>query len=70
VAELLKHFSIRDFIDFHKQKYASQNLLITVPQAITYFADAEESEDPICLKKQTWGNVQEFIQLKVSEYLK
>ncbi len=70
VAELLKHFSIRDFIDFHKQKYASQNLLITVPQAITYFADAEESEDPICLKKQTWVNVQEFIKLKVSEYLK
>jgi len=53
IAELLKHFSIDDFIQFHKEKYASQNLLITVPQAITYYTDAEESEDPVSLKKQT-----------------
>lgn len=69
VAELLKHFSISDFIKFHKEKYATQNLFITVPQAITYFADAEESEDPISLKKQTWDSVQEFIKSKVREYL-
>jgi hypothetical protein len=41
-----------------------------VPQAITFFADAEESEDPISLKKQTWDSIKEFISLKVSEYLK
>jgi predicted nucleotidyltransferase component of viral defense system len=70
VAELLLHFSVGDFIQFHKEKYSTQNLLITVPQAITYFLDAEESEDPVSLKKQTWGIVQEFIQKKVSEYLK
>lgn len=69
VAELLKHFSIPDFIKFHKEKYATQNLFITVPQAITYFADAEESEDPISLKKQTWDSVQESIKSKVREYL-
>ncbi len=70
VAELLNHYSVSDFINLHKEKYVSQNLLITVPQAITYFADAEESEDPISLKKQTWDSVKEFISLKVSEYLK
>ena len=70
VAELLEHFSIPDFIKFHKEKYATQNLLITVPQAITYFVDAEESEDPISLKKQTWESVQYFIKAKVREYLK
>jgi predicted nucleotidyltransferase component of viral defense system len=70
VAELLLHFSIGDFIQFHKEKYSTQNLLITVPQAITYFLDAEESEDPISLKKQTWDSVQGFIQKKVSEHLK
>ena len=69
IAELLQHFTIKDFIQFHKEKYATQNLLITVPQAITYFADAEESEDPISLKKQTWEKVQAFIQKKVSDYL-
>ena len=70
MAELLNHYSILDFINFHKEKYATQNLFITVPQAITYFADAEESEDPISLKKQTWLSVQEFIKKKVREYLK
>ena len=70
VAELLQHFSVADFIKFHKEKYATQNLIITVPQAITYFADAEESEDPVSLKKQTWSGVKKFINLKVSEYLK
>jgi predicted nucleotidyltransferase component of viral defense system len=70
VAELLHHFSITDFVQFHKEKYTTQNLLITVPQAITYFLDAEESEDPISLKKQNWQSVQGFISKKVSEYLK
>lgn len=70
VAELLNHYSISDFIKFHTEKYASQNLLITVPQALTYFADAEESEDPVSLKKQTWEGVKKFINTKVSEYLK
>jgi predicted nucleotidyltransferase component of viral defense system len=70
VAELLSHFSVPDFIEFHKQKYTTQNLIISVPQAITYFADAEESEDPISLKKQTWKGVQEAIKKKVRAYLK
>lgn len=70
IAELLQHFLVADFIQFHKEKYATQNLLITVPQALTYFADAEESEDPISLKNQTWHGVKKFIKAKVREYLK
>ncbi|HUZ61303.1 MAG TPA: hypothetical protein VMU83_21190 [Hanamia sp.] len=69
IAELLQHFSVVDFIQFHKEKYSTQNLLITVPQAITYFADAEESEDPVSLKNKTWDSVKEFINAKVREYL-
>jgi predicted nucleotidyltransferase component of viral defense system len=69
IAELLNHYSVADFIRFHKEKYATQNLLITVPQALTYFADAEESEDPVSLKSQTWKGVQGFINSKVSKYL-
>ncbi len=69
VAELLHHFTVQNFIQFHKEKFASQNLLITVPQAITYFADAEESEEPISLKNQTWDSVKAFINSKVREYL-
>ena len=70
VAELLNHYTISDFINFHKQKYVTQNLFITVPQAISYFADADESEDPICLQNQSWEDIQQAIGLKVSEYLR
>lgn len=70
IAELLKHFSVADFIQSHQEKYLTQNLLVTVPQAISYFADAEDSEDPISLKKQTWKDVQKFISSKVSDYLR
>jgi predicted nucleotidyltransferase component of viral defense system len=70
IAELLTHFSVADFAQFHKEKYTTQNLLISVPQAISYFADAEESEDPISLKMQTWKSVQKIINGKVREYLK
>lgn len=70
IAELLNHYTISDFIQFHKEKYSTQNLLITVPQAITFFADAEESEDPISFKKQQWETVKAFINKKVNAYLK
>jgi len=70
IAELLRHFSVADFISFHKEKYSTQSLLISVPHAIIYFADAEEDEDPVSLKKQTWESVKDFINAKVSAYLK
>jgi len=70
VAELLKHYKVKDFIDFHHEKFSTQNLLISVPQAISYFSDAEESEDPVSLKGQTWPKTQKFIQKKVAEYLR
>ena len=70
IAELLKHFPVDDFVRFHKEKFSTQNLFITVPQAMTYFTDAEDSEDPISLKEQTWANVKAFIQKEISDYLK
>ena len=70
IAELLKHFSVDDFIRLHKEKFSTQNLFITVPQAISYFADAEDSEDPVSLKGQTCASVKAFIQKKISDYLK
>ena len=69
VAELLQHFTIQDFIALHKEKYSTQNLYITVPQAITYFDDADESENPVSMKGQTWDSVKDVIQAKVRAYL-
>ena len=70
VAELLNYYTVADFINFHKEKYVTQNLFITVPQAISYFADADESEDPISLQNQSWEGIQQAIGMKVSEYLR
>ena len=68
--ELLQHYPLQQLIDWHKQKYPSQMLAISIPHAITYFADADESDDPESYKKQTWELVKKGISRKVSDYLK
>lgn len=70
LSELLDHYSISDFIECYNKKYPNHQLLISIPQALTYFEDAENSEDPISLKKQTWQKIKRHIQQKVNEYLK
>lgn len=68
--ELLHHYPLQDMIRFHETKFPEQNLLITIPQAIVYFDDAEESEEPVSLKGQTWPSVKKYIQRYVSDFLK
>ena len=68
--ELMQHYSLQQIMDWHKQKYPSQMLAISIPNAITYFVDAEDSESPVSFKKQTWEKVKKGIQRKVSDYLK
>jgi len=70
LAELLKHYSLHDCIEAYNLKYPSNQMLISIPHAITYFIDADESEDPVSLKAQTWESIKKIIQQKVSEYLK
>ncbi|MBK8504700.1 MAG: nucleotidyl transferase AbiEii/AbiGii toxin family protein [Saprospiraceae bacterium] len=69
VAELLKHYSLQDSIDAYSEKFPTQQLLISILYALTYFVDAEDSEEPISLKGQTWPEIKKFIQKKVREYL-
>lgn len=68
--ELLNQFSLTEIIQFHKLKYPLQTLNITIPQAITYFEEADESEDPISLRNETWDEVKKGLQKVVNEYLK
>ena len=70
IAELLQHYSVQDFITAYSKKYPNMQLLISIPYALTYFADADESEDPVSLKGQTWERVKKTIQQQVNEYLK
>ncbi len=68
--ELLQHYSLQQIMDWHKQKYPSQMLAISIPHAITYFVDADESETPVSFKKQTWESVKKGISKAVSDYLR
>lgn len=68
--ELLQHYSLQQLIDFHKQKYPSQMLAISIPNAISYFSEADQSETPVSFKKQTWESVKKGISRAVSDYLR
>ena len=45
-------------------------LAISIPNAITYFIDADESETPVSFKEQTWDGVKKGIQKAVRDYLR
>jgi len=68
--ELLQHYTLQQLIDWHKQKYPSQMLAISIPNAITYFTEAEESETPVSFKNQTWKKIKKEISKTVSDYLR
>lgn len=69
IAELLNHYQVSDFVKNHKAKYSTQNLLISIPQVMVYFQDADEDESPVSLKGQTWPKIQKSIQQKIEKFL-
>jgi len=68
--ELLQHYPLQQLMDWHKQKYPSQMLAISIPNAITYFVEADESDTPVSFKGQNWEKVKAGIRKTVSDYLK
>ena len=68
--ELLQHYSLQQIIDWHQKKYPSQMLAISIPNALTYFVDAEESETPLSFKNQNWDSIKKGIQKSVRDYLR
>ncbi|MEI7421635.1 MAG: nucleotidyl transferase AbiEii/AbiGii toxin family protein [Prolixibacteraceae bacterium] len=70
IYELLQHYSLQQMMDWHKQKFPSQMLAISIPHAITYFVDAEDSETPVSFKNQTWESVKIGIRKAVSDFLR
>jgi hypothetical protein len=70
IYELLKHYTLESVIKFYNLKYPHQDLFVTIPQAITYFEEADESEDPISLRNESWDEVKKGLQNVVNEYLK
>ncbi len=69
MAELLSRYTLEEIVGFYALKFPSQMLLISVSTALTYFDDADQSEEPVSLKGQTWEKVKSFIQKQVRGYL-
>jgi hypothetical protein len=70
LAELLKKFTLTEIISFHKEKFPNQMLLISIPNAICYFDDADNDIDPLILNNENWDSVKNSIKNAISEYLK
>jgi predicted nucleotidyltransferase component of viral defense system len=69
MAELLNYHKVADFVTYYEMKYPDQQLLISIPRALSYFDDAETSPNPDCLRGQTWEEVKTKIRQAVNEYL-
>ncbi len=70
IAELLNHFSLRQMLQFHQQKYANSDLGHIILSA-TYFADAEkERTDPLSLNGITWPQVKVKMKRAVDDFVK
>jgi hypothetical protein len=68
--ELLLFYPLQQLISWHSQKYPSQMLAISIPRALMYFVDAEETEEPVSFKNQTWEGVKKGIRNVVNDFLK
>lgn len=70
LAELLQHYDLERIMDWHTRKYPNQMLAISIPNALVYFSDAEESEEPASLRPWTWPDVKGIIRDAVDRYLR
>ena len=68
--ELIQHHDLKQVIVWHKRKYPHQMIAISISSALCYFTEAEESEEPVSLKGQTWPEVKRSIQKSISGMLK
>ena len=69
LVELLNKISLEQIIQFYSEKYPDNQILISIPSALTWFDDAENSPDPVSLNGTSWEDVKQSIRAAVREYL-
>lgn len=67
---LLREHGLPKVLEWHRRKYPGNSIAISIPYAITYFKDAEDSEDPVSLQGQTWAGVKASISAAVRDFLR
>lgn len=67
--QLLRVHGLQELLDNHRSKYPKNTIMISIPRALGYFEDAEESEDPKALNGLTWQDVKRSISRIVNSFL-
>ncbi|MBI5218928.1 MAG: nucleotidyl transferase AbiEii/AbiGii toxin family protein [Bacteroidia bacterium] len=65
---LLQEYTLKEMISSFEQKFSNYNNFYVI-KSLTYFEDAENDISPKCLKKCSWDEIKQFIQIKVKEYV-
>lgn len=68
IYEVFPKYTFEDIFHFYQKKYALDDVFHAV-RSMTYFDDAEYSENPILLKNQNWETVKETIQNELKKYV-
>lgn len=66
---LLDKFGLDKIVSFYREKFPKNQMLISVSQALLYFDDVENDEDPVSLQNITWEKVKGGIKKHVNNYL-
>ncbi len=67
---LLDKYGLENIIDWYNEKYPNNQMMISIPNAIVYFNEAEESEDPKSLNGNSWKKIKQNINKHVNFFLK
>lgn len=70
ISLLLDIYGLQNIADYYFEKFPKNQTLITIPQALLFFEEAENDELPVSLNKQTWKSVKMNIQKHVNNFLK
>lgn len=64
---LLKEFSLKEMIEFYKQKYQDGSVFMVL-RSLAYFEDADEEPIPKMLVPVTWEKVKQKISVNLKNY--
>jgi len=70
ISLLLDKHGLDNIINWYNEKYPNNQMIISIPTALVYFDDAEESESPRTLIGDTWDRIKMNINKHVNNFLK
>ena len=66
IHELIKEYSLNAMLSLHEQRYPYSHNAKEIKKQFINFANADEDNDPICLRKKIW----EVIKLEIIDFVK